>query len=193
MGASKNNIQAGDIFGYWKVLSYAGQDANGKRLWLCLCTKCGKATSVIRASKLVKGRSLACMSCCHVTHGLSKSPEYRACLRAQRRCMNPDDAEWPWYGGDPIKPVRIAKEWQGVAGVLAMTLYVLKTLGPRPPGCQLDRINNAGDYTPGNLRWATPSQNCRNRRNNRPITWNGQTKLLCEWSEELGIPRGDCR
>jgi hypothetical protein len=60
-------------------------------------------------------------------------------------------------------------------------------MGERPAGRSLDRINNDGDYTPQNCRWATHSEQIRNSRRATQITWNGATKTLSEWSEVLGM------
>jgi len=48
----------------------------------------------------------------------------------------------------------------------------------------LDRINNDGNYEPGNVRWATRSEQCRNKRNNALITAFGETKCVVEWTED---------
>jgi len=61
-------------------------------------------------------------------------------------------------------------------------------MGKKPtPNHQLDRINNDGDYEPGNCRWVTHSQNQRNKHNRRAVTINGEEKELMELSQEYGI------
>lgn len=67
----------------------------------------------------------------------------------------------------------------------------LSDMGVRPEGTTLDRIDNEGDYAPGNCRWATPAEQSRNRRNCRHLTHRqtGETKTAAEWSVSLGYPR----
>lgn len=79
------------------------------------------------------------------------SREYAAFYRARRRCIDPEYAYWPRYGGRGIK--FLFKTFQ----------QFFACLGPKPSSDHsLDRINNDGNYAPGNCRWATASEQRRN-------------------------------
>ena len=60
-------------------------------------------------------------------------------------------------------------------------------LGPRPEGMSVDRIDVRGHYEPGNVRWATHKQQCRNRTNNHLINYNGQSICLADAAKAAGI------
>jgi hypothetical protein len=60
-------------------------------------------------------------------------------------------------------------------------------MGPRPAGYQLDRIDNDGPYEPDNCRWATRSENGRNKRTNRIVTYQGRDMSLTEAAELTGL------
>jgi hypothetical protein len=85
-------------------------------------------------------------------------PLYTAWRNMKRRCFNPSDESYHNYGG---RGITVCEEW--LDWVLFRD-YIAANLGPRPPGLTLDRIDNDGNYEPGNVRWATYTEQNRNRR-----------------------------
>lgn len=63
-------------------------------------------------------------------------------------------------------------------------------LGPRPEGMSVDRINPRGHYEPGNVRWATIAEQCRNRNNNVIVEYNGTLMCMTDAAKASGIPYG---
>lgn len=92
------------------------------------------------------------------SHGLSKHPLYQTWKRINRRCHSPAAHNYRWYGG---RGIQVCPEWRHDAG--AFIAYVERELGPRPtPKHSIDRVDNNGNYEPGNLRWATPVEQVHN-------------------------------
>lgn len=81
----------------------------------------------------------------------------------KRRCLNPNCDKFQHYGGRGIK---ICKRWLDKKNGF---INFYKDMGERPEGLTLDRINNEGNYTPHNCRWATQKTQCNNRRNHKPV------------------------
>jgi hypothetical protein len=108
------------------------------------------------------------------THNLSNSaaPEYRAWTNMKARCFNPNDPHFPTYGG---RGITVCPEWQRSFEAF------LADIDSRPsPEHTLDRIDNDGDYRPGNVRWTTWDEQSRNR--------NGSVLLSQpQVAERLGI------
>ena len=91
--------------------------------------------------------------------GLAHTPEYRSWYEARRRTIDPSCPSWHNYGG---RGIRMCPEW------LDDFAAFLAHVGPRPAGTSIDRIDNDGDYRPGNVRWATPVEQGLNRRPRTP-------------------------
>jgi hypothetical protein len=93
------------------------------------------------------------------------------------RCVNKNYRRSDRYMG---RGITVCKRWQGFENFLA-------DMGERPPGLTLDRIDNDKGYFPGNCRWATWTQQQRNKSNNRLLTFRGKTKTASEWAEQYGM------
>jgi hypothetical protein len=95
-----------------------------------------------------------------IKHGMSRTSLYKALYSMKGRCFNKQNPEYSNYGG---RGISVCEEWK--LNFIAFSDYISATLGPRPSSRHsLDRINNDGNYEPGNLRWATPSEQNSNRR-----------------------------
>lgn len=133
----------------------AGAFGNKRGHWLCVCLWCNRFTDVLRTD-LLRGRKKHCGCKSRKLH--RQSDTCRATRRCwydmKSRCDDPDDPDYPRYGGrgityDPL--------WRDFAIFLAQMGEVPKR------GLHLDRIDNDGNYTAGNCRWATPKENANNR------------------------------
>ncbi len=169
----------GRRFGKLTVTAYDCADKHWNLLWMVRCD-CGKTYSA-HAINLRSGRATQCRECARVKHGQTTgghpSPLYTCWVNMRKRCYNPKHSDYSNYGGRGIK---IAPEWR--VDFAEFSSYVESVLGPRPEGCSLDRIDNDGNYAPGNLRWATCSQQGRNRRSNVKISFNGKQIILEEFA-----------
>ncbi len=106
------------------------------------------------------------------------SAEYRTWAAMRTRCKNQNDARFPRYGG---RGISVCDRWRKFENFIA-------DMGPRPEGLTLDRINNDGNYEPGNCRWATMREQCQNRSNGITITVYGESLLLVEAARKHRIP-----
>lgn len=177
---------AGHKFGKLTVLSFC--HAGNRSAWLCLC-ECGKER-VVRHNNLMSGNTTSCGCSRKITcipprrkpSGFMKYPEYGVWRAMKQRCNNPNNPFYKNYGG---RGIIICKEWNESFGSFILAV------GRRPTKShQLDRINNNGNYEPSNCRWATPSQNGRNRRGNNRIALKGEAHTISEWAQMTGINSG---
>lgn len=131
------------------------------RQWGCSCT-CGNY-SVVGTGNLRTGKTKSC-GCFYTEsrtrtnrkHGLSGLPEYIIWKAMRRRCNNPNNGDYKYYGG---RGISVCPRWGDF-------LAFITDMGPRPSsGHSIDRINVDGNYEPENCRWATADIQSQNRRN----------------------------
>lgn len=144
------------------LITIVSDDANGSkprfRRVFGKC-KCGSVKSY-DLSKLIHGRTTSC-GCRHssTTHGKTKSAEYSVWETMRRRCKSPKHVSYKNYGG---RGISVCEAWDK-----SFEAFLLD-MGPRPSSNhQLDRINNDGNYEPGNCRWIDRTTNMLNRRSLR--------------------------
>lgn len=108
----------------------------------------------------------------------ARSPTYRSWHAMKQRATNENTKGAENYSG---RGIDMCEQWADFAQFLA-------DMGERPVGTTLDRIRNAEGYKPDNCRWATPTEQLNNRRNNVFLEHNGRRLTLAQWSAETGIP-----
>ena len=109
--------------------------------------------------------------------GMHKTKIYNVWCSMRQRCNNPKSRMFKHYGGRGIK---VCSRWDDFTAFLS-------DMGLPPEGCSLDRIDNDKGYEPGNCRWATRSEQSRNRSDNHLITINGETLPLVDWAVRCGV------
>jgi hypothetical protein len=162
---------------------------------VCLCS-CG-SVKIVRVAAFRNGGAKSCgclqkekaskqataLGKSSTKHGKSRSREYTTYHSMVQRCCNPKARQYQDYGGRGIK---VCDRWQESNGQGFINFLV--DMNECPPGkISIDRTDNDGDYEPGNCKWADYTEQARNRRSCRLLTYNGRTQTVAEWADETGL------
>lgn len=162
--------------------------------WLkCKCD-CGNIT-YCTSSRLKPGNTKSCgclQKATLIQRNIERTKHGAKALRAaerlygiwgkmKERCYRPENHAYKDYGGRGIK---VCDEW--INDYVAFKEWAMST--GYADSLTLDRIDNNGNYCPGNCRWATAKEQANNRRNSRRIEYDGLDLTVSEWSDKTGIP-----
>jgi hypothetical protein len=116
---------------------------------------------------------------CPIVQPMYKMPEYAVWRQMNQRCTNPRSQRYDRYGA---RGIRVCEAWARSFEAF------LADMGRRPSdGHSLDRIDNDGNYEPGNCRWATKAEQNRNRSDNVILEHDGRRMTVAEWAREIGV------
>ena len=178
-------------FGRLLVVRYSHR---GKKvsMWDCKCV-CGKTKVVASGNLLRKNKSTKSCGCFASDHlrsistkhgaksGKIVDQEYRTWSHMLERCRYSKHPHYKHYGGRGIK---VCERWKKYENFLS-------DMGRNPsPIHTIDRIDVNGDYCPENCRWETIFNQQSNRRNNRMISFNGDTRTVAQWERIAGLTKG---
>lgn len=151
----------GVSYGNLTVVSRGANTHINKATWNCICS-CGN-THNSTASNLKQGKSKSC-GCIRSkrtgnlqrTHSDSNSKEFRSWHAMKTRCLNTKYKRYKDYGG---RGITIYLDW--ITSYASFLAYVGRAPSPKH---SIDRIENDGNYEPGNVKWSTPKEQANNRR-----------------------------
>lgn len=172
----------GQRFGRLLVVERRGRRGGS---WLCKCD-CGKLVT-LPTSDFISGGQIAC-GCMsgkgNRKHGMHNTVFYGKWDSMKRRCENPSMHNYPLYGGRGIKCF-----WKSFEAFKEDMYETYLEHKKDYPNSSIERIDNEGNYCKENCRWATNSEQSKNRRSNVVISFRGEKKILTDWAREFGLPK----
>lgn len=175
-------------FGRLRVLERAENSNGGSARWLCECV-CGETPKVLGCSlRMGTSQSCGCLqrelaAKLRMTHGKGspdparRARSYKVWMSMNSRCRYPSSPGWKHYGG---RGIQVCDRWGDFRNFLS-------DMGEPPPGTQIERKDNNGDYEPGNCVWATRHVQNRNRRDNVFVIVAGERMVMKDACAKYGI------
>ena len=177
----------GQRFGRLTVIERApNRPGNTCAIWRCICDCGNEKLKSSHDLKRAHAPSCGCWGQERIaasvrTHGQIDSKEYYCWAAIKQRCHNTKNEMYHYYGD---RGIEVCARWRDSFEAF------LEDMGESPSGTSIDRIDNNGNYEPGNCRWTTAKVQGNNKRNNHPMTARGETHHMAEWAAIVGIRRG---
>ena len=171
------------------VVKETQKTKDGHKKWLCVCD-CGNQT-IVDGRDLRRGKTRSCGCLLHeysknqknnFKHGDNHIRLYKIWVNMRDRCNRKKNKNYKNYGG---RGIHVCKEWEDYIMFKKWALNHNYN-----DNLTIDRINVNGDYSPENCRWITIQEQANNKRNNKKITYNGETHTIAEWSKIKGYSKG---
>lgn len=167
------------------VLARVENDRKGDSRWLCLCD-CGNKT-IVRGYHLTSGRIRSCgcikkemLSTRENAHHKSGTRLYSIWAAIKGRCFNSNHKNYDRYKG---RGITMCNEWKDDF----MAFYNWAIENDYKNCLTIERINNDGNYSPSNCRWATREEQANNTSRNHFIVFNGEKHTMADWAKKLDI------
>lgn len=167
------------VFNRWEIISLSGK-LSGKVLAKCLCGN----TKMVNFQNVKRNLSKSCgcwnREVCksRSDKAFSKNRTYRIWSGILTRCLNKNSKAYRLYGA---RGIGISDRWRNYKNFVF-------DMGLAPDGLQIDRINNDGNYEPGNCRWTDKFVNANNMSTNRVVFYEGKRQTMAQWCRELDLP-----
>lgn len=161
-------------------------------LGICQCG-CGQTTAIAPRTttryghiagqpfRFVRGHHKCLAVHGHTSRAHGKSPIYRSWSGMKDRCQNPNNPEFGRYGG---RGITVCERWVQFSDFLT-------DMSPRPKGKWLDRINNDGNYEPGNCRWVTPKESQQNKTHRHTVSNIHRRRIGDSWKTRKPLVRNN--
>jgi len=176
-------MEAGDRFNFLTVVSRP-EKLGGKVEVKCDCGVVKFVDSYGMRSGAIKscgcyGRSVRQAAKFRHGHGTKgmRSPEYNVWANMISRCCYEKHTDFYLYGG---RGITVCDAWKDFK-------KFFEDVGKRPANHTLDRIDVNKGYEPGNVRWATLSEQARNKRTNRVLAIGDKSMCVADWVDETGL------
>lgn len=173
----------GQRFGRVTVIKKVTGKNKSRTYWQCKCD-CGNEFTTTRQN-LIQGATKSC-GCYNkelsTKHGMYGTKIYRTWSALKSRCTNSNNHQYKNYGG---RGISLFEDWFEFD-----SFYQWAINNGYDDSLSIDRIDNDGNYEPSNCHWTDMKEQSNNRRTNRLVTINGETKTVSQWIDFYSLNKG---